>query len=278
MEIKEYDFNLKDKSREEIREWAINIPKDNVVLFRDQDLSKEDLVNIYKGIGRTYAPRKKEFFCDDEYPELFRVTNKRVNGEKTGVFADKELDWHSNGNARDQGKECCIALYCVQEGIDSVTSFCDMRQAYRDLPIEMKDELDYIECLYGFENGTFYDLEEDDKELEMFKNRGIYLDGIKRHLVYQHPYDNYAGLYFTFHYIREVYNNTTDWNFLYKYLLDHCFQDKYIAHHYWKPGDLIFMDQYHSLHKRNEVKGERLLYRTALDYKYAFTRDLFIPR
>ena len=165
MEIKEYDFNLKDKSREEIKEWAINIPKDNVVLFRNQDLSKQDLVNIYKGIGRTYAPRKKEFFCDDEYPELFRVTNKRVNGEKTGVFADKELDWHSNGNARDQGKECCIALYCVQEGVDSVTSFCDMRQAYRDLPIAMKDELDYIECLYGFENGTFYDLEEDDKEL-----------------------------------------------------------------------------------------------------------------
>ena len=270
MEIIEYKFKLKEKSTDYIRDWAKNIPKDNVVLFRNQDLDKQDLVNVYKGIGRTYAPRKKEFFCDDEFPELFRVTNERVNGEKTGVFADKELDWHSNGNARDQGKECCIALYCVHEGVDSVTSFCDMRQSYKDLPLSIKEEVDYIECLYGFENGTFYDLEEDDKELEMFRNRGMYLNGIKRPLVYEHPYDKDIGLYYTFHYIREVYGNQTPWSELNKYLKEHVFQDKYVAHHYWKPGDLIFMDQYHSLHKRNAVKGRRLLYRTALDYKHAY--------
>lgn len=270
MEIVEYKFKLKEKSKDYIREWSKDIPKDNVVLFRDQDLSKQDLVNVYKNIGRTYPPRKKEFFCDEEFPELFRVTNIRVNGEKTGVFADKELDWHSNGNARDQGKECCIALYCVYEGEDSVTSFCDTRQAYLDLPQDVKEEVDSIECLYGFKNGTFYDLEEDDKELEMFRNRGIYLNGIKRPLVYTHPYDKQRGLYYTFHYIREVYNNKTEWKELDKYLRNHVFQEKYVTSHSWQPGDLIFMDQYHSLHKRNEVKGKRLLYRTALDYKHAY--------
>jgi hypothetical protein len=52
-----------------------------------------------------------------------------------------------------------------------------------------------------------------------------------------------------------------------KYLLDWVFQEKWMYHHdNWRSGDLIFMDQFHSIHKRNEVKGNRFLYRTTLDY------------
>ena len=275
MELKIHDISVKDMTVDEIRDWAKCLAEDNVVLLKNQDCTKEDLARTYNAIGRVCMPvdrktGKKEFFADDDYPQLMRVTNERKDGEKTGIFADKELDWHSNGNARDQGKECCVALYCVKEGTDSITSFCDMRQAYRDLPQDIKDEVDNIECLYKFENGTFYDLDKDDKELEMFENRGVYLHGVKRPLVYTHPYDKDNGLYFTFHYIRETYNSKTPWPELKTYLLEHCFQDKYVVHHSWSPGDWIFMDQFHSLHKRNEVKGERLLYRTAMDYKHVF--------
>lgn len=274
MEIVKHNIKLKDMSSDDIRKWAKCLSHDNVVLLKQQDCEKADLARIYKAIGKVCRPvhpdGTKEFFADDDFPELMRVTNERKNGVKTGIFADKELDWHSNGNARDQGKECCVALYCVREGTDSVTSFCDMRQAYRDLPTDVKEEVDNIECLYKFENGTFYDLDSDDLELEMFENRGVYADGVKRPLVYTHPYDNDHGLYYTFHYIRETYNGKRPWKELDTYLREHCFQEKYIAHHSWNPGDLIFMDQYHSLHKRNEVKGERLLYRTALDYRHVF--------
>ena len=55
-----------------------------------------------------------------DYLGLFRVTNERKDGEKIGIFADKELDWHSNGNGRKSGKECCAALYCVRPGKNSV--------------------------------------------------------------------------------------------------------------------------------------------------------------
>ena len=159
MELTIHDIKLKDMSNEEIRVWAKNLASDNVVLLRNQDCEKSDLVRIYDSIGRVCKPvdrktGKKEFFADDDYPQLMRVTNKRKDGEKIGIFADKELDWHSNGNAREQGKECCVALYCVEEGTDSVTSFCDMRQSYRDLSDDVKEEVSKIECLYKFENGT----------------------------------------------------------------------------------------------------------------------------
>ena len=98
-----------------------------------------------------------------DYPGLFRVTNERKEGEKIGIFADKELDWHSNGNGRKSGTEACVMLYCLKPGENSVTSFCDTRQAYNDLSKEDRHYYDNIDCNFKFENNTFYKLEEDDK-------------------------------------------------------------------------------------------------------------------
>jgi len=270
MIAKFHDVKLKDMSNEEIRRWARCLPYDNVVVLRNQDLSKVDLSRVYNSIGNTL--KTDEFFCDDEYPELMRVTNERKDGEKTGIFADKELDWHSNGNGRPSGVECCVGLYCVKPGKDSVTSFCDTRKAYDDLNPAMKIELENIKCLFKFENNTFYELDEDDKELVMFENRGEYVKGTIKPLVYKHPFDGKKGLYFTFHYIQKMYRVKPERaKFLKDYLMDHVFQDKYIYHHDdWQPGDLIFMDQFHSIHKRNAVEGDRFMYRTTLDYAHVY--------
>ena len=50
-------------------------------------------------------------------------------------------------------------------------------------------------------------------------------------------------------------------------LEEHLYQEKYMYHHHWQKGDLIFSDQFYSYHMRNEVKGDRLLYRLAFNYK-----------
>ena len=105
-----------------------------------------------------------QFFMQSDYPGLFRVTNERKDGEKIGILADKELDWHSNGNGRKSGKECCVALYCVRPGENSNPSFRDTRQAYRDLSEEDKEFYKQIDCTFKFENGTFYD------QTKMIKN------------------------------------------------------------------------------------------------------------
>jgi len=265
-----HDIKLKDMSNEEIRRWANILPYDNIVVLRDQQLDKKDLSRVYNSIGNTL--KTDEFFCDEEYPELMRVTNERKDDEKIGIFADKELDWHSNGNGRPSGVECCVGLYCVKPGKNSVTSFCDTRAAYEDLNPALKLELSKIKCLFKFENNTFYDLDEDDKELVMFENRGEYARGTIKPLVYTHPFDGKKGLYFTFHYIQKMYKVPQErQKFLKEVLFDHVFQDKYIYHHDdWQPGDLIFMDQFHSIHKRNAVEGDRFMYRTTLDYSHVY--------
>ena len=269
MQAAEYDIDFNKMSDDEIKEWGKNIAADNVILVRNQNLDETGILRVTELIGTVLKP--KRFFMHPDYPGLFRVTNERKEGQKIGIFADKELDWHSNGNGRPSGKECCVALYCIRPGENSITSFCDTRRAYLELPYDIKEIVDDVECTFQFQNDTFYKLDKDDKELVMFENKRIYPEGVTKPLVYTHPYDGEKGLYFTFHYIRKMWRKSgepLDEAWLKQYLMDHVFQDKYIWHHDdWQPGDFIFMDQFHSIHKRNEVQGDRFLYRISFDYE-----------
>ena len=50
-------------------------------------------------------------------------------------------------------------------------------------------------------------------------------------------------------------------------LIPKIFKSKYQTHHIFQPGDMLFMDQFTSLHRRTPVMGPRLLWRVASDYK-----------
>ena len=45
------------------------------------------------------------------------------------------------------------------------------------------------------------------------------------------------------------------------------FKSKHQTHHIFQYGDMLFMDQFTSLHRRTPVMGPRLLWRVASDYK-----------
>jgi alpha-ketoglutarate-dependent taurine dioxygenase len=277
-----FDIDLSKMSNAEIRDFGKVLIEDNVILLRNQNLDKENLNRVVHAIGRVKTSERPWFFLDEDFSGLGRVTNNRdEHGKKLGVFADKDLDWHSNGNNRETGRECCVSLYCVRPGVDSVTSFCDTRKAYQELPDDIKEIVNDVDCNFRFMNNTFYDLDDGDQELEFFDNTEMYPDDLVKPLVYTHPFSEEKGLYFTFHSIRNMWRRSgapLDEQWLRDYLLKHVFQEKYIYHHdTWATGDLIFMDQFHSIHKRNEVKGDRFLYRVTLDYSKSL-REMLIQR
>ena len=263
-------LDLQSMPSENIKEFGRVLIEDNVILLRNQKLdNRDDIVRVANSIGRIMQSDK--FFNDDKYKGLGRVTNQRnEDGKKLGLFADKELDWHSNGNNRETGRECCVILYCVRPGVNSITSFADTRRAYNDLPADIKELVNDVDCNFKFMNNTFYHLEEGDEELEFFENTNIYPEGLVKPLVYTHPFSKEKGLYFTFHSIKSMWRRSgkpLDEAWLRDYLMKHVFQEKYIYHHdTWQNGDLIFMDQFHSIHRRNEVQGDRFLWRLTIDY------------
>lgn len=286
--------NIRKYETDDILDLVEELPERNVILLRDQDLSKADLANIFNQIGRSRSPG--QWFNDDEHPEIINVTNKRSDvGSKTGLFADLELGWHCNGIPRPKPLEVSFALYCNKPGIDSVTSFVNTRKAYYDLPSDVKDLVDTIDCAINFHaftgelktigsNDGGYKLTADDPEYAVFagKIKGEFQsvpshnpEGLTKPLVASHPWDEKRSLYFVNNFITDWWSRTGkefDGAELWEFLNNHLFQEKYIYHHHWKSGDLLFNDQWNAFHRRNAVKGDRELYRLCADNFYLLER------
>jgi taurine dioxygenase len=288
----ELDFNLLTASNEDLKEFVKIIPDHHLILIRNLPTDKSKLVEVINKIGKTFIRPEGLYFTDPEAIEITRVTNARdEQGKKLGLFADLELCWHSNGTLRKDVKQVTLMLYCVKPGDlgYGITGFCNMRKAYEDLPDDVKDLIDSMEVRHSMKafageipsigkNDGGYKLTQDDPEYEIFNGSNVNRQGetlyttekeeVWKPLVVTHPWHGQKALYFIPSVIVEWRNPkyaNFDSNWLWNYLYDHCFQEKYIYQHEWKPGDMIFNDQYYGLHNRNEVRGDRLLWRFCTD-------------
>lgn len=250
-----------------IRQLARDIHQDGVAVMYNQKLNETDYIKFMKRFGECEAPDL--FMNPKEYPEIFLVTGKKVDGKKIGMFGDTELGWHSNGNSRHLIDKILIALYCVKEDINTTLSVCNTQQPFFDMS---KDEQEYYRSItirLKFKNNTIYDLEEGDPELEfMSKNKGSI-----RKLVGVHPHTGFEYFYFPYHFICKAWEGKKqiDHEKLIEGLMPKIFKSQYQYHHIFKEGDLLLMDQFTSLHRRTPVMdNNRLLWRIASDFNNVY--------
>lgn len=246
------------------REFRDLICKHLVVKASVANLDANEYLSFCRKMGRLRKPRQK--YTHPEHEDLFLVTNKRnEKGEKTGLFADGEIGWHANGVCIPNLKEICVGLYCIKPGEGSVTKWLNSRAAYQSLLKSEKEKYNKINLSLSFENERFYKFDKNDFEMKVLRKLGE----VEKPLVFKHPVVGDLGFYFPHHFISNFRDEEEVFSNLQEMLSDvssKVFQDKYIYEHHWQKGDLIFSDQIHSLHKRNDFIGERLLYRTAFDY------------
>ena len=254
-------FNYND---DELAQFVNKIQTTGYAIAHEQKLDQSDLTQLMKRIGDCETPGL--FMNPEEHPEIFIVTGKRdSDGNKIGMFGDTELGWHSNGNSRHSIDKILIALYCVEEDINTTLSICDTSGPFYELSEEDKEYWRGITIRLKFKNNTIYELEDDDPELEfMSKNKGSI-----RKLVGIHPHTGKEYFYFPYHFIEKAWDGKTkiDHNEMIDKLKSHIFKSRNQRHHIFKKGDLLFMDQFTSLHRRTPVlDNNRLLWRVASDY------------
>lgn len=250
-----------------IRQLARVIHQDGVAVMYNQNLKENDYIDFMKRFGECESPDL--FMNPKDYPEIFLVTAKTVDGKKIGMFGDTELGWHSNGNSRHLIDKILIGLYCVKEDINTTLSVCNTSKPFYDMS---KDEQEYYRSItirLKFKNNTIYDLKEGDPELEfMSKNKGSI-----RKLVDIHPHNMSEYFYFPYHFICKAWEGKKqiDHEELISKLKPKIFKSQYQYHHIFKEGDLLLMDQFTSLHRRTPVMdNNRLLWRIASDFKNVY--------
>jgi len=286
------DFNLLNSTDADLKNFVKNIPEHHFILLKNVPNDKDKLVSVINKIGKSYQRPEGLYFSDPDAVEITRVTNARDNaGNKIGLFADLELCWHCNGTLRKDVIQTTLMLYCVKPGDQNygITGFCNMRQAFNDLPEDIKNLCRQIEVKHSMKafasevptigkNDGGYKLSKDDPEYSIFDGTNVDSKGttgyttekeeVYKPLVCTHPWHGKESLYFIPSVItnwRHLQDKEFDGEWLWNYLYDHAFNEKYTYYHKWEPGDMIFNDQWYGLHNRTEVKGDRLLWRFCTD-------------
>ena len=249
----------------DLTQIAAAVQIQGAAVFYDQALTEQSYTDLMKKFGECEKPEL--FMNHKQYPEIFLVTGKRDDhGHKIGMFGDTELGWHSNGNSRHLIDKILIALYCVEEDINTTLSICNTSDPFYDMSEDEQEYWKTIKVRLQFQNNTMYHLDDDDPELEfMSKNKGSI-----RSLVGVHPHTNRNYFYFPYHFIAKAWEGKKEIDAaeMVNKLKPLIFKSKYQYHHIFKKGDLLLMDQFSSLHRRTPVLDRnRLLWRIACDYQ-----------
>ena len=268
-----------DYTNEEFMELSQRIVRDGSVVLHDQDLTRQQLAQVSARMGNV---EELDYFMNPkDSPQISIVSGQVVDGKAIGMFGPTELEWHANGTGRYNFKEICVGLYCDTECVDTVLSIVDQRAAFEDLSEDDKNYYRNIDVHFNNEGARSRIWRDDGVYSKAYKNQGeqnfrigkeYYNETIdRRPLVARHPVDGKEYFYPMFIYLYKAwYKDGTeieDFDEFYNKLYSTITRSKYMVHHVFRDGDLLFMDQLITSHRRSAVKNkERELWRTAFDY------------
>ena len=252
--FKEFDIDIAKAPDDELLDVFKSIFDYQVITFKNQKLDTKTLLRFVNLIGTPQKSAGKIDIWDD--PEgVMRVGGKDIIKGQSLFDHDHDLDWHAN-QPSNPNRDPLIWLYAVTGSKGSRTSWINNKIAYDDLPSDIKDEIDDLKVICGYETGRYSDS-------KMF-NDHIH-DHI--HIPLVQEFGNKKGLFMPYYQIFDIvdYDNAQE---LLDYLWEHCCQEKYMVHWDWEDGDLNIAEQLLTIHKRwhFDGMGKRLLWRVASEY------------
>jgi taurine dioxygenase len=236
-----------------------------VVLFRDQALTDRDLIAFSRRFGDLdIAPVQENGrrFVDG-MPEIYIVSNVRVNGEAIGSLGDGEAVWHTDMSYVPTPPKASMLYALEVPPRGGNTSFCSMYAIYESLPAALKAR---IEGLTIKHDGTY--------------NSGGYLrqgvtptgdprtsPGALHPLVCTHPDTGRRLLYLGRR--RNAYIADLDLAES-EALLDELWtcvaRPEAAWEHAWRVGDLVLWDNRCTMHRRDafDPGARRIMHRTQI--------------
>jgi len=244
--------------------WVLQAWHDHcVVLFRGQALSDADLIAFSRRFGDLdWAPIQEtgRRFVEG-MPEIYIVSNVKVNGEPIGSLGDGEAVWHTDMSYLDMPPKASMLYSLEIPTSGGNTSFCSMYAIYDALPAELRERIAGLKIKHdGTYNSGGYVRQgvtpTDDPRTSL---------GALHPLVCTHPDTGRRMLYLGRRrnaYIGglELAESEALLDELWSYvdLPQFCFE------HVWRVGDLVLWDNRCTMHRRDafDPKQRRIMHRT----------------
>jgi taurine dioxygenase len=233
-----------------------------VLLFRDQDLSQEDLVRI-TGIFGEFAPLGRPAHTLPKgfakiLPNIMLISNIRENGETIGALPDGEMLFHHDTIHRDEPHKATL-LYSVEiPTYGGDTLFASGTAAYDALDSAMKRKLEGLKAVHYY---VYNSVKRDDKQAVNAASQAVHP------VVRTHEETGRKALYVNrlmsvrIEGVQEAESDAT-----LDFLFDHSEKSEFVYSHVWRKGDLIIWDNRCSSHARTDFPSDqrRLLLRTTV--------------
>lgn len=230
-----------------------------ILVFRDQDLSKEAQVAFTEQFGTLERHTLTNRGASDS-PFVHIVTNLDAEGKPTGVL--KSTRWHSDKSFRPAPSMATIlhARVLPPDGGDTV--FANMYAAYEALEDDEKRELDEVRVVHSWElsreniGRTLSKAEIDDAPPSTHP------------LARPHPDTGRRALFMGMHASHFEGGSIEEGRARIEALEEHATQDRFLYRHNWRQGDLLMWDNRCLLHRADpnfEVAHHpRVMHRTCL--------------
>lgn len=218
--------------------------------------------DYYATIARTVIDLPK-----DLHKNVVRVTYRHdETNQPTGIFAAGELDWHCDQSSFDDIQRI-IALASIEDSANSQTQFLCTHDAFESLTSDMRSMVKELVVKHKWVMGAvapgcslaqnliamYNSVPVDGMETKLYSETVSGLSGIK---LPTHSFDGFVGM------SREESDR------ILKEINQVVFQDRYVYTQDWNDGQIVFMDQEITLHKRptNVSHGNKRLMNRVITY------------
>src|SRR4249919_2204318 len=235
----------------------------SVLLLRGQSLSDQDLISFSRRLGDLdWAPVQENGrrFVEG-LPEIYIVSNVKVNGEPIGSLGDGEAVWHTDMSYLDVPPKASMLYALEVPPTGGNTSFCSMYGVYEALPPALKDRIAGLKIKH---DGTY--------------NSGGYVrqgvtptddpltsPGAVHPLICRHPDTGRRMLYLGRR--RNAYLvglGLAESEALLNELWTFVDRPEFAWEHVWRVGDLVLWDNRCTMHRRDafDPNSRRIMHRT----------------
>jgi taurine dioxygenase len=235
----------------------------SVELVRDQALSDQDLIAFSRRLGDLdWAPVQENGrrFVEG-LPEIYIVSNVKVNGEPIGSLGDGEAVWHTDMSYLEVPPKASMLYSLEVPPTGGNTSFCTMYGVYEALPAGLRERIAGLEIKH---DGTY--------------NSGGYVrqgvtptddprqsPGAVHPLVCTHPANGRRMLYLGRR--RNAYLaglELAESEALLNELWSIVDRREFSWEHVWRVGDLVLWDNRCTMHRRDafDPNSRRIMHRT----------------
>ncbi|WP_439534593.1 TauD/TfdA dioxygenase family protein [Polymorphobacter sp.] len=231
-----------------------------LLLFRDQEMTKDDQVGFSRLIGPLERHLREEWL-NDTHPEILQISNIKKDGKPLGALADTEVGWHYDQIYLPRPAIGSLLASVVIPPQGGSTWFADMTAAYDRLPAALKALVDGRVAVQSYAAfNAQYSTNPNEKQNAMSPD-------LTHPLVRTHPYSGRRALYLCPGMTVQIVGLPKDESdAALAELFAWTIRPEFVYCHDWRLGDALLWDNACTMHRRDPFDGahDRLMHRTTI--------------